>query len=339
MRVAVWLIAGALVLAAIYGVWSGTIGLPAAAPSCARDEELDADWRRGPEARGDAFLAALQDANTKAAYGQLSAELTGKLTEDEFATASLFTLAGLKDLKLQHTHRPRGEGEVSCAVSGPDGATAAITSSAAKTQAHLLYTAKTPNNDWAVTLMLAEEDGAWKVAGFFRSMTSMAGLYTRDLIKLAEAQAAKGSAFNAFMLASTATYRADRGGDFRLGVKAEADAALAKIAAPTELTGGPPFNWTLDGTRFLIEDVSVMNEAKLALVIVHVDPTWDGKDTAGAEARNRRLIDAFVKAHPDYKEVFGMIVARMNWPGQDRAWATVFDAETGYEKTPAKPAE
>lgn len=339
------LIAGAavVVVAGAYAVWSGIVPLPVGGASCARDDDLDAAWRKGPETRGEEFIAAVSAGDMAGAYAQLSAATRAGWPEAEFAATASTLVSQLADLKLQHTHRPRGEGEVSCAVDGPDGAAASMTAKAGQTQSHLLYTGKTNDNGWAVTLSLAENDGRWEVEGFFRSMTSMAGLYARDLMKMSADEAAKGHSVNAYLLALTATYRADRGDDFRLGVKAEADAALAKLPVPVEFVTALPAVWTMEGTKFVVDQVTVMNEAKLALVIVHADPAWDGKDQDGAETRNHRFIDAFLKTHPEAKDVFGTIVARMQWPGQNEAWSTVYDTATGYrekvapETAPAPP--
>ncbi len=48
---------------------------------------------------------------------------------------------------------------------------------------------------------------------------------------------------------------------------------------------------------------------------------------------NRRLIDDFRIAHPEYKESFGGIVARLYRPDKSGGFGTVFDdAKGGYTK-------
>ena len=71
-------------------------------------------------------------------------------------------------------------------------------------------------------------------------------------MKMSADEAAKGHSFNAYLLALTATYRADRGDDFRLGVKAEADAALAKLMDGAFVIPGTNIRMGLDGIIGLV---------------------------------------------------------------------------------------
>lgn len=124
------------------------------------------------------------------------------------------------------------------------------------------------------------------------------------------------------------------GGEFRLGVSQDVQDAVAKHTAPPELAGNPPFAWTFDGAKFSVEEVQITAVGKeLGVMIIHRDTAWDGKDNAEADRRNRKLIDGFVKAHPEYKEAFGFLAARVMRPGEPSGYGTAYSAKTGYDVT------
>jgi hypothetical protein len=195
-----------------------------------------------------------------------------------------------------------------------------------------------------LTVWLIEEDGAWRMHGFNVAIASIVGFDAAELLAMAEAQARRGNAFNAQMLYVAAKATVDRGSHLALGIGQEIEAALARHPQPSELEGKPPFTWALDGVTFRLDQVNLVGiDKRLGLVFLHRDPAWDGEDTGKAERRNKRLIDAFVKAHPEYKETFAFLVARILAPGKDSGWGTVYDAAKGYDtgepsvvKKPAK---
>jgi hypothetical protein len=181
------------------------------------------------------------------------------------------------------------------------------------TQVHLLYRAKQGRDDWAFTIWLIKDakTAAWEVESFFLFMSSLEGKFARDLLPLAAAQAAKGHKFNAYLLYTAALGLANRGEYFRLGVGAEADAGLKALGMPSELAGEPPFAWKLDGATFNVTNVSIVSaDGALQLMLYQNDPAADA-DAAAAEDANRRLADAFTKAHPEYREVFAGVKAQL----------------------------
>jgi hypothetical protein len=237
-------------------------------------------------------------------------------------------------LKLEHVYQPlplEGETRVACGALGAmkEVSLAALPEA---TQIHALFTAATRNNDWALTAWLTQEDGAWRVHGFDVAISSIVGFDAAELFAQAEAQAKKGHVLNAHMLYTAAKATAGRGPYLGFGVAKEIEAAHARLAAPAELKGKPPFTWVFDGVTFTLEQVNLAGiDKRLGLVFLHRDPAWDGEDTGKAERRNKRLIDAFVKAHPEYQETFGFLVARILAPGKDSGWGTVFDSAKGYD--------
>lgn len=336
MRAFLWLIVLAIGGAIGYAFYAGWISVGVTGSVCQHDDEIEASWREEPEKQAAAFIAAFSDGDTKAAYNRLNDMLKAKVTYEQFDDIAKGVRGSgpFSSAKLEHVYRPRSAGaedDVICKLSGPDGSVR-VRAVPLKTQAHLVYSTATRNNDWAWTLWLIENDGPWEVASFNLNPSSLAGHYTRDLVKMAEAQDAKGHRFNAHMLYVAAAFVGNRGNEVQLGISQDAQEAVRNNPAPGELAGNPPFAWTYDGTAFSVELVQITAVAKeLGLMIVHRDAKWDCKDNADADQRNRKLIDGFVKAHPEYKEAFGFLVARIMRPGEDNGYGTVFSAKTGYD--------
>ncbi|NOT41270.1 MAG: hypothetical protein HOP13_12330, partial [Alphaproteobacteria bacterium] len=198
-------------------------------------------------------------------------------------------------------------------------------------QIHTLYSAQTPAHRWALNAWLVPAGETWAVASFYVSIASVGAYDAEELQKLAQVQAGRGHAFNAYMLMSAASATAYRGPDFQPVAKPKIDAALAAMKVPSELAGNPPRTWTFGTQRYTVEQVTIVGapDKALGLVIQYRDPAWDLTDPDG-EVRNRALIDAFVKKHPDWSESFGFLVARILRPGENMGWGTVFDAKAGF---------
>lgn len=343
--VAIALAVAAIVIAVVF--FSGLIkfdddidrtaeaGVEQTAAPCLADDGIDAARRTAANDAARAFYDALLKGDA-AARDALTDEAKNLVAPDAFETMMRTIIANgpYNDLAVEHTYQPAivgAPGRVDCAG---EGEAKAVSVSALPTanQIHTLFTAKTRNNDWSLTAWMMETDKIWRVHAFYVSMASIVGHTAPDVLRMADDQAQKGHAFNAYLLYAVARNLADRGPNIDLAVTREINAALAKHEAPPELKGAPPFQWNLEGTIFPVEFVALVGtDNKLGLTLLHRDPSWDGKDTGKAERRNKRLIDSFVKAHPEYKDVFTYISARILEPGKDTGWGTVFDAAKGYD--------
>jgi hypothetical protein len=337
------IVLGVVLLGAIAVFFSGLIKfgadeeqtLSAAAVPCLTDDAIAAETRTAANDAARAFYDKLLK-NDTTARDALTDEAQ-KLVAPEVFEAMMRTITSngpYNDFTIQHTYQPtitRAPGRVSCA--GDSEATSVSLSALPNaTQTHTLFTAKTRNNDWSLTTWMVKKDKTWRVHAFYVSMASIVGHTAPDILRLAEEQAGKGHAFNAYLLYAVARNLADRGPNIDLGLTTQINAALKKQEAPPELKGAPPFSWQIDGVTFPVEFVALVGtDKKLGLTFLHRDPAWDGKDTGKAERRNKRLIDGFVKTHPEYSEVFSYISARILEPGKDTGWGTVFDATKGYD--------
>ena len=304
--------------------------------TCRQDGEIDQTLREGAAEVSRAFFAGLLKGDG-GIYEHFSTTTKAKIARDKFEAAAraVLGLGPYDGLKLEHLFQPQplpGETRVACGTLGAmKEVSLAVIPEA--TQIHVLFTAATRNNDWALTARLTQEEGgAWRVYGFDVAMSSIVGFDAAELFAQAEAQAKKGHALNAHMLYTAAKATVSRGLHFDFALAKDIEAAHARLAVPDELKGKPPFTWVFDGVTFTLEQVNFAGiDKRLGLVFLHRDPVWDGEDTGKGERRNKRLIDAFVKAHPEYKETFGFLVARILAPGKDSGWGTVFDSAKGYD--------
>jgi hypothetical protein len=124
----------------------------------------------------------------------------------------------------------------------------------------------------------------------------------------------------------------NRGPSFQLGLKQDAESGWANHKPLPEMAGRPPFHIPLGDKTYDVEDISILGiDKKLVLIVVYRDKGWSGTDNADAERRNREFLDAFMKAHPEYSETFGGVVARILPVGSEHGWGTVFDTVDGYK--------
>lgn len=301
----------------------------ASAAGCAKDAEIAAAERDGATAAAQAFYTALLKSDDTA-FDAMTDEAKKLVAKTQFQTM-MRTIVGngpYEGLAIENTYKPTVVGDP--ARSPCD--TLAVSALPKTTQIHTLFNAHTRNNDWSLSAWMIEENKTWRVHAFYVAPSSIVGLGPDELFAMAEDQAKKGNAFNAYMLYVTAKGTADRGPNIDLDVTKSIEAALAKQTPPDELKGAPPFNWKIGRETFPVEFVAVVGtDKRLGLMFLHRDPAWDGKDTGKGERRNKRLIDGFVKAHPSYKDVFAYVVARILEPGKDTGWGTVYDAAKGYD--------
>lgn len=337
------IVLGVVLLGAIAILFSGLInfgGAPVeptqqtaeAVPPCLADDAIDAPTRTAANNAARAFYDKLL--KTDATARDALSDDAKNLAPREAFDAMMRTIASngpYSQLAVEHTYKPTIEGAPG--VAGCVGNTVVVSALPGTNQIHTIFAAKTRNNDWALSAWMIEKDKTWRVNAFYVSMTSITGHTAADILRMGDQQATKGHTFNAYLLYAVARALADRGPNItQLNLMTDIKAALLKQEPPPELKGKMPFSWRLDGATFPVESVTLVGaDNKLGLSLLHRDPSWDGKDTGKGERRNKRLIDGFVKAHPEYSEVFSYISVRILEPGKDSGWGTVFDATKGYD--------
>lgn len=327
------------VAAAAVAYFSGLLnfGFTAQATSCLEGDEIEQALRDGAEKTAHELAGKLLIADSAPGYALLSPQLQKIISAAQFdaMTKQVQASGPYRDFKIVNLYQPKLAGEPGralCGAMSDSERRVSVDAVPDATQIHAVMSAKTANNDWAFTFWLVEQDNAWRANAFYVSMASMVGRHPSDLLRDARAQEAKGNFINAHMLYVAATALSNRGPSFALGLTDELAADLKTHKVPPELAGAPPFKWTLDSKSFQIAQATILGaEGKLALLLSQADATWNGEDLAEAERRNRALIDAYVKTHPEYAETFGIVIAQLKGPAaKDVAYNTVFDAKAGY---------
>jgi hypothetical protein len=327
----------------MYALVVGWIPLGRTIGQCLTDEAADPQVRRGALAASSAFFARVLRQEVVDAYAMLSPSLRGAMAQEKFQNiVTQITDSGggtFAGLKAEHVYQVERTGQAGRAICGNSAVWVAVNAVPDTPQAHVLYTAKTPAHDWALTAWMVKPDDAWQIASFYITISGIAGRSPEALEKLAKAQTAKGHAFNAYMLMASASATAYRGPDLQLSLKPRIDAVLENMKVPAELAGKPPRSWRMGGRTYSVEQVTIVGAGDaLGLVVMHRDPTWDGSDAEG-EVRNRVLLTDFIHAHPEYQEAFGFLVARLLRPGENLGWGTVYDAKTGFAQTTPPPSQ
>ena len=327
----------ALVGAGAYAVQSGLVSVGVHTSVCRQDDELDKALREEASKAALGFVDVRLKPDTAQAYQRLTPELKSAHSADVFAeTAKKIQASGpFSGAKVDQIYEPsvggRGSARVLCgSLSG--GRWVSVEAKPGVTQVHAIVTAQTQNNDWAFTLWLIKNGSDWQVHGYYLSMASIAGHFPAELLDEARVQEKMGHTLNAHMLYVAIGGLIDRGPSFQLGLKQDVDADLLTHKTPPELSGKLPFAWRLDGKDYSVEKVEILGIGKqLVLTLMRRDSEWDGKDKADAERRNKVFIEAFIKAHPEYAETFGALVARVLPANGESGWGTVYDAKTGYK--------
>lgn len=206
--------------------------------------------------------------------------------------------------------------------------------------AYVLVDTDSRNNGWTFAIELTREDTAWRTRFVHFDISSAVGLDSARLLDMGRREREAGHAFNAYMLVTGAAYTAQRGPDLQLGITQPILAEFEKITVPPELTGKPPFHWTLNGKVFDLTTATLIGvDKQLGLSFDLPQKDWPGYDAV--DARNHEFIDAFRAANPDYARVFTFVVARAMKPDNSGGFATVYDDKTGgyppKKSTPAAP--
>lgn len=304
--------------------------------SCVEDNEIPLAQHNVISSTAMRFVKSLLGSDRNVAYGMMTNAAQRAIGADKFdreVKLMVQSMAPFADPRLEHIYLIKSIG------TGPDTRTVcgsltnhewvALTVRPGQTQAHVIITSKTRNNDWAFTLWLLPAGDAWQVAYFHMGVSSIVGITPDELLTRARSERDAGRAFNAAMLYAGVRATTDRGPDFQLGIVQTLNEDLAKFSPPAELSGKPPFTWKMEGHNYVVDQVSIMGvQGKLGLVFILPHQEWNGDQEADRE--NKEFLKAFVASHPDFSRVFRFLVARAMKPDNSGGFGTVYQATTGF---------
>lgn len=315
--------------------------LASATGFCAVDGETPQPLRNEPEAFAQEFLDEALGFKPEDAYEKLYPNLRQVLSPGEFMKVLQPLREGspVSKPRLQHFYRVvlRGDnaGKGGKAVCFEDESKAArhvfLNQVSTPEQAYLVYTASTADYRWNVVLWMVNERSGWSVLGISAQPDAVLGHTEEDFLKRGREEEAKGRAFNATIMYSEALKLLSRGNSMKLERQDDLLRDLSGFRAAPELAGSPPYRWGWSNDEvFNINAVTVDPwHGRLAAYIVQNPPGWDGADATKADAFNHKLVDSFVKAHPEWGDALDDLVAILV-DASGRPYETAFDKDKGY---------
>ncbi|MBL8558483.1 MAG: hypothetical protein JNM47_07170 [Hyphomonadaceae bacterium] len=189
----------------------------------------------------------------------------------------------------------------------------------------------------ATAVWLELEGKEWRVRALSPSWSQLGGRNSRQLWDDAQRERKRGHDFNAALLYGAARGTLWRGPFYQARLAQDFNADLQSFVAPELVRGAPPFKWTFGPDDYQVTKVeySMVGDGGKVLFIQHTLATWS--DERAAELVNRRLIDSFVAAYPEWREEFDAVAARAVKEGGSQNWGTVFEKVGGYTKSLAPP--
>ncbi len=163
-------------------------------------------------------------------------------------------------------------------------------------------------------------------------MVSIAGRTAQALFDTARTERDAGHVFNAALLSSlTAAALAARGPYLELDFFVQTARENWKtFVVPPELSGAPPFSWTMNGKTAAVSGVSLLGVGgEIGLVFELPQPDWPGD--ADVDRHNREFLDDFRAAHPEYASAFQFLLARAHKPDNSGGVATAYENGKGYQ--------
>lgn len=291
---------------------------------------------RAAEATALAFAQNLEAGNTSVAWSQMtaggqSATSQQQLTEIEHAIrdrAPTGTPKVVAAFVLHLTMPPKTMAFVPCLSQSSRKGMDFIGAGPNPKQGYVVLQTATLNSVSAYSISLASENGNWRVVRFHFDPAVMAGRDGLAWWQLAKKQHQEGHLLNAWLSYLEARTLLSRGPDYRPLGLADVTQELAKLPIPAELGGKPPFAWSMDGKTFKILKVGVVGvERDQALLALTHQSSW----TTDAQAieLNHQLIDAYLKAHLEWAEVFDLLAAEACRP-DGRCFGTTYEKGRGY---------
>jgi hypothetical protein len=297
--------------------------------SCVQDDSIDPAKRHALDTAALDFAGKVISAEPTLALTSFVAQFQNAATRDQLESveASVVRPMQPKNLALLHSYLVRvtagAPSRVICAkdITRPDG-WVAMSAVAVPEQAHVLLSADSRNNQWAMDVWLVPEQKQWKVQGFWLGAATLGDLDSTALWQMGQSERTRGHEFNAALLLAAASQTANRGPFFQLGISQPIAKDLAALPFPAEIRGQPPFEWKSGENSFKVLQVGPISIAgKLYVTLGQEVPPW--RNDSEADGQNRRLLAYFNDRFPEYRSVFAGVVARAYERGTHRTYGTV----------------
>ena len=305
----------AVCLAAILGL------APAAWPACTAAADLDPATRVAVErvARNAYQMAARGDSAglRQTAVAALAADF---MPVEAAVRAHQFTFAAAEAPRLRAEYLLEAEGaapleraEFFCGVWSTPGFTVFVLNNLAPGRyALVVLEARSGKSAWRLSLALAEQQGTWKLAGFYPRPAEIAGHDGAWFWEQARAYKSKKEFRNAWFYYLTARELLSLV-PFMSNQQLEQMAGELTGLPPQGLPGEKPVDFLAGGKVYRVAQVYVVpGDEGLQLVLQH--QVADATKAGPTHAQNLALIQGWVDTYPEYREAFTAVVARASDP-------------------------
>jgi hypothetical protein len=330
----------AVVLAVGVVIMKPKFSVGPAVAACYADAAIAPDERRPIEDRARGFVGLLLGASPRNAYAELSTVTRASSNPDQikFKARQLNEIKEVSPPSVTRTllidglvGAPPGT-KVPCGDLRDSGGVEAVAFASAPKEAHVLLTEGLLNAERTFDVWLVFEDGRWRVNGFSFNLSMIGGRGGESLWSEAKEQRARGHVLNAAFLYLAASQTLSRGPYFELPDWAAFSRDYATFRPPAELSGSPPYRWTLGGRTYDILHAMIVGVDKGQVILAIDQPSCEWKGDGDADRRNHQTIDAFIAAHPEWSETFDAIAVRSNEPGTNRFFGSVYRKASGYSE-------
>ena len=298
---------------------------PAAGEVCSTGAEIDAATRSAIErtarryfgyaASGDVFrLRENAIAGLASSFGGVEAVVIDQKTNLAAAQPALRATYVLD----APGNAPIARAEFFCGVwKTPQFAAFVLTNLPPGRYALVMQETNTPGGEYAVSMVLREEQGAWKLAGYYSRPAQVGGKNADWFLNKAREFKSKGQNHNAWFYYAMA-WQVSAPVDFMSTPRLDKMSEEMYAIRPKDLPGSGPVDLPATGGKtYKISHMSALPvKGELHLLVRY--QTSDVSNTQKTFDDNVAVIKALVARYPEYREAFAGVVARAVEPsGRD----------------------
>ncbi len=296
---------------------AGVVLAPAARAGCAASAEMDAATRAALERAAQSYfqMAARGDLvglrlNAAAALASDFAPVEAAVRANHAAWAAAQTPQVRAEYLLEpEGATPQERAEFYCGVWATPGFTLFVLNNLAPGRyAMVTLEAQSGANLYRLSLVLAERERTWKLAGFYPRLANIAGHDGAWFWEQARAYKSRKQFRNSWFYYLTAR-------ELLLLVPFMSNQQLEQMSSelaglpPQGLPGEKPVDFLAGGKVFRVAQVYVVpDDDGLQLVLQH--QVADASESGPTNAQNLALIQGWVSTYPEYREAFTAVVAR-----------------------------
>jgi hypothetical protein len=195
--------------------------------------------------------------------------------------------------------------------------------------AHVILANDVAQGRQTTVVSLDRESGGWRPRSVWTNFTEYNGYDAARIHEMARQQHASGNLFNSTLLYAITETMLFRGESVETQAQQDLRRERETIALAPEISGEPPFLWSLQGHEFTITLINYnLTDDGPLLEIRQRLSEWRGD--AHADTQNRALIEAFNATHPEWQQIAGYLAVRAEQPNSNTLFGTVYQRGVGY---------